>query len=62
MPQKTFSKIMADAKKIKDPTERIMTIILALPETHKEQVEQKLKALCGIETPPAPDTEPISEE
>jgi hypothetical protein len=62
MPQKTLSKLMADTEKIENPTERLLTIILALPETHKEQVEQYLTALCGFDTPPEPDTAPISAE
>jgi hypothetical protein len=45
MPQKTLSKLMADTEKIKDKTERIMTILLVLPEEHKEHVIQYLEAL-----------------
>ena len=45
MPQKTLSKRIGDAEKIEKPKERLLTIILALPETHLEQVEQYLKAL-----------------
>lgn len=45
MPQKTLSKLMADTEKIEDLTERLLTIILALPEKHRDHVEMYLEAL-----------------
>ncbi len=50
MPQKTLAKLMADTKKIKDPKERLLTIISALPEKHLDHVGMYLEALLkGVE-------------
>jgi hypothetical protein len=50
MPQKTLSERIADAKKIKDPDEKILTLALLLPPPEVEKFVQFLTRLHQSQT------------